>query len=889
MSASAGMYDVALKPKLLRSLLREYVPDERHPFSNPSELSYVVSTVKTHKLLTEWTPQPVEQDLVDAWKSAVDSWVHRLLTLASSNLPDKCWAGICLLGLTCQECSSERFLTSYAVWLDKLLSHVQPPVVSHFVKAASCASLSDMFTRLSGFSNAKKDGTSQSTKVIQPALKLLNEDSSAVVLEEATCLLCTMINFFPISVHRYYDSVEAAFVSKIMSGKCCASVLKKLGYGLSLLPKSRGDEDSWSLMMDKILLYVNSQLNDAFQGLEEEARSTQTMRALLPSGKEPPPPLSGLAVSERTSDLSTRRPERLLGSRISTLMQCCCDMLTSSYPVMVPVPVCGLIALAGRVLMVDGSLSLSSYSFMTTLKQELICSEIPLLQLHSLEILTAVVKELSSQLLPHAAGIVQLLKEYLRRCKFPDLKIKAYSIVKVILMSMGIGIAIHISQDIVSNVFIDLDFLGSEKDGKSSGTHTKVHPELLSKSRQRKRKHSIMARSFKEQPAQDGLEVETLHNLTPISVKIAALEALEALLTLGGSMRSESWRGDVDHLLITLATNACKGGWSKEERKIFLSGDPTPIWADFQLAALRALLASLLSPGRGRPSHLALGLELFRGGMQETGTKLGEYCGHALLALEVLIHPRALPLLDLHSSADEYKVLSHKSRDTVYPSGDRQISIYHAGTLRKGPGEPESEDDDLNENWLGNDDELEIQVTERQQNEHCTEKPPATVIDLSLDELPSVKVASITHVPPKSEMTVSASGPNDKSMAHTDDYMVESPHFRNTRDQRAYTAPSTAVDDGHVGAQSGTGALESVESEPVSRRVALVEDDTTVKSDVISDLCKGLASTSEQHVLETKNDGCATIVERISAMFESDNELSTDSLPDIVDGDPDSD
>lgn len=79
-------YDVAMKPKLLRSLLREYVPDEKHPFTNPSELSYVVSTVKTLKLLSESTPPEVQQDLVDAWKSAIDSWVNRLLVLASSNL-----------------------------------------------------------------------------------------------------------------------------------------------------------------------------------------------------------------------------------------------------------------------------------------------------------------------------------------------------------------------------------------------------------------------------------------------------------------------------------------------------------------------------------------------------------------------------------------------------------------------------------------------------------------------------------------------------------------------------------------------------------------------------------------------------------------------------------
>ncbi|KAL6494296.1 hypothetical protein OROGR_031096 [Orobanche gracilis] len=856
MSASEGMYDVALKPKLLRSLLREYVPDERHTFSNPSEMSYVVATVKTHKLLSEWTTQPVEQDLVVAWKSAVDAWVHRLLTLASSNLPDKCWAGICLLGLACQECSSERFLTSYAGWLDKLLSRVQPPEVSNFVKAASCASLSDLITRLSGFSNAKKDGTSHAAKVIQPALKLLNGDSSAVVLEQAICLLCTMINFFPLSVNRHYDSVEAAVVSKIMSGKCSASVMKKLAYGLALLPKSRVNEDSWSLMMDKILLNINSLLNEAFQGLEEEARSTQTMRVLLPSGKEPPPPLGGLAMSEQTLDLSTRRPERLLGSGISTLMQCCCHMLTSSYPVMVPVPVCSLIALAGRVLMVDGSPSLSSYSSMTTLKQEFICSEIPIMHLHSLDIIAAVVKVLSSLLLPHVAGIVQLLQDYLWTCKIPDLKIKAYSILKVLLMSMGIGTAVHISQDIVNNVCIDLD----EKDGRSSGSQSKVHQEL-SKSRKRKRKHSFMAMPSEGHPDHDDLEVEKSHNLTPISVKIAALEVLEALLTTGGSMKSESWRGNVDHLLITVATNASRGGWSVEENNFFLSGEPIPTWIDFQLAALRALLASLLSPGRTRPSHLALGLELFhRVGMQETGTKISKYCGHALLSLEVLIHPRALPLLD--SSDNDYKVLNHKSHGATY----------HAGRIGEVPDDPESEDDDLNEKWLGNDDdEMETQIAERQNHPENARNPP-------LVEFSSVKVLSSNLMSQQNEATVLTSGPKDKSMADIDVSMSES------LDSGNITNVTTGAGDGGISARSVGGAPEGVRLES-----PLVEDDVTVKSDVISEVSKGSASTPGGQVSGNKDDECSTIVERISAIIGFDNELPDDSLPDIVDADPDSD
>ncbi|XP_047973151.1 uncharacterized protein LOC125215692 [Salvia hispanica] len=822
MSAPEAMYDVAMKPKLLRSLLREYVPDEKHPFTNPSELSYVVSAVKTHKLLSERTPPETQQDLVDAWKSAVDSWVNRLLALASSNLPDKCWAGICLLGLTCQQCSSERFLTSYDVWLNKLLAHIQPSEVSHFVKASSCASLSDMFTRLDDFSNVKKDATSLATKVTQQSLKLLNEESSSVVLEEAMCLLRTLIDFFPSAVHRHYDSVEAAIVSKLISGKCSPSVLKNLGHGLSLLPKSRGDEDSWSLMMNKILLYVNSQLNDAFQGLEEETRNAKAMRALLPAGKEPPPPLGGSEVSDQSSDISTRSPERLLASRISSLLQCCSDMLTTPYPVMVHVPICGLIALAGRVLLVDGSLPLSSYSFMTTLKQEFVCSEIPNMQFQSLEILTAIVKGLGSQVLPYVAEIFELLKEYLSRCKIPGLKIKAYSILKVLLISMGVGLAIHVSQNIVSNVFVDLDFLGIEKDVKSSGTNTKVQAELSNDFHYKKRKRGKV--SLQEQPTHGDLEGEVSINSTPISVKIAALEALEALLTVGGSVRSESWRGDVDKLLITVATYACRGG-SKEERKILLSGDATPTWADFQVAALRALLASLLSPGRVRPSHLALGLQLFRKGTQATDTKLAEYCGHALLALEVLIHPRSLPLLNFNSDGDGYKALGHL-RDPIYPSGDRQIPNYQHD-------EPESEEDDLIENWRGKDDEMEIQVTERQQPME-----------------PADEVTSGVDVLKKNEVTTSENGPDNNG--------IEAKRFK------------SAID------QSG-GVLESVELEPANGKAAPVENSVTAES--------GAVSVSET-ILERISARLSNIDRSDEVMFESDDE---DVFPDIVDGDPDSD
>ncbi|KAI9109305.1 hypothetical protein K1719_019649 [Acacia pycnantha] len=52
----------------------------------------------------------------------------------------------------------------------------------------------------------------------------------------------------------------------------------------------------------------------------------------------------------------------------------------------------------------------------------------------------------------------------------------------------------------------------------------------------------------------------------------------------------------------------------------------------------------------------AQGLQLFHRGKQLIGTKLSEFCAFALLALEVLMHPRALPLVHysaIHNSFGE--------------------------------------------------------------------------------------------------------------------------------------------------------------------------------------------------------------------------------------------
>ncbi|KAG9144631.1 hypothetical protein Leryth_020239, partial [Lithospermum erythrorhizon] len=682
------------KPLLLKSLLQYYIPDLKRPFGNPLDLVYVLDSLQTHHLLSESTKPNTPQDVIDASTSAVDSWLKRVLALASCNMPDKCWAGICLLGVTCQECSSERFLASYSDWFNKLINYIQSPTDTLILKAA-CVSLSDLIKRLARYPNEKKDGNSQATKLIQPVLKLLNEDSSEVVWEEAICLLSTIITAFPSSVQRHYDAVEAAVVLKLMSEKSSESLSKKLFFVLSLLPKSRGDSESWTIMMQKILISIDNHLKDAFESLEEGSKRDEVKNLLLPPGKEPPPPLGGKVVQ---GVHLMQRPALLLISRISTLIGCCCQLLTNSYPVQVSVPVRALIALVDRVLVVDGSSSHGFFPSVSTMELT-ICSQLPLLHLYSLELLSSMIQGLGSLLLPHVADIIRFLTVYFKGCELPELRIKVYSIYKELLQSMGVGIVVYLAEVITGN-----EDLGSfdSKDGMPSSNVNTVSAEALLRPHQKKRKHAVTTAPASQQSDRDVLDVGLSLNLTTVSLKIAALEALEALLIVGGSFRSKDWRSNIDPLLAKVAINACKDGFLKEDQSSFHLVESTSTWACFQLAALRAFLASLVSPGFGRPRYLAQGLELFCRGSREGGARIAEFCAHSLMTLEVLYHPKSLPLVDSHN----YDA-NREFADKMFPSGLAQNPLYHSSKLEKVQNEPFSDFVDPLQSFLQTDDEME--------------------------------------------------------------------------------------------------------------------------------------------------------------------------------------
>lgn len=654
-----GMYDTRLKPRLLSSIMATHLPDDRQPPKSPSELSTAVSIIRRHHLLSE--PILVDPPVAcppgkatDAYKAVVDAWIERVNILLLSTTTEKCWAGVCLLGVTCQECTRQRFLDSYTSWFQKLIMHLKPtdPL---FVRGAAFASLTDLLIRL-GSTGVRREGTGLSVKLVQPVLQLLSEEGSKSIWNDGVDLLCTMLKFFPASLKQQSSQVEALLVAKLMEVDISASLSEKFAQCLASLPKAHGDAATWNSLFRRMLLAINSYLDDAFAGMEDGTMAKKVLAALMPRGQEQTLFLGGMSVAANAMTEGAKKFWQLLVPRISVLMQCCDYLLVNSFPVQVPVPLAALLALITRILSVDGSLYRSPSVLgapVSSSQQVSLCCELPALHSCALDLLYATLCGVRSQLLPRATDIVRLLTEYFRRCGSPSLRIKLYSISKHLLISMGVGMASELAPPLIDNLLADLK--GAANVCAPCSINSPNVPAWAQgvlgwghspSSRKRKDPGSMQMDML---PALRAMETgaDISDATCTVAVQIAALEAMEALLTVGGSLRSDHWRTEVDSVVANVALVASAGALSpslvfedtscKGESLAFASGS-------FQLAAYKAFLASILSPCTHRPPFLSQALSVFRKGRQEAaGTEIAEFCAHALLALEPLIHPRSLP------------------------------------------------------------------------------------------------------------------------------------------------------------------------------------------------------------------------------------------------------
>lgn len=300
------------------------------------------------------------------------------------------------------------------------------------------------------------------------------------------------------------------------------------------------------------------------------------------------------------------------------------------------------------------------------------------------------------------------------------------------------------------------------------------------------------------------------------------------------------------------------------------------------------------------PQLVVLNHSMVTAGMQETGTRFSEFCARALLTLEVLIHPRALPLID-HQSPIDYDGQNKRIMDGRKLGGQRQTVTFDIGTSRNGLDEQEPEDDELHENWTRIENERAA-PSDLAKDKNNAREPSDTLNDLSSKKLPSSDDASAAKVSEGSSFREPAAGSASEHLVNGDNTMFDQQHSQEPSKQpeqkspiEAGTSAPNAGAENH--ARSGAFVSGSSTSDPM-------ESDTAP----LTKSHAGLEKAMGNDTLEGKDDGFDSALNKVSSSVsnsdsrgkepmqesdeltqESDDDGDSDSFPDIVDVDPDSD
>lgn len=234
------------------------------------------------------------------------------------------------------------------------------------------------------------------------------------------------------------------------------------------------------------------------------------------------------------------------------------------------------------------------------------------------------------------------------------------------------------------------------------------------------------------------------------------------------------------------------------------------------------------------------------------------------MALEVLIHPRSLPLADFPSAKSSHEV-NHGFPEMLFSGGQKPSIPFSSGIQEIRHGSSDS-DDDL-ESWLGGSKETDTPVDGQGKNINIT-KP---------SEYVGVQAGSLATSPGRSK--------EELKIAHAD---VEMGNFGDE-----IVDGSQQVQE-HMMQLRGQTSLKGATTSEVRDDLKVPELELTR----VASETGGLVSTDKEiaPVQAGITDGgnetaptSSTALKESVFGFESDGDSSAETFPDIVDADPDSD
>jgi len=266
---------------------------------------------------------------------------------------------------------------------------------------------------------------------------------------------------------------------------------------------------------------------------------------------------------------------------------------------------------------------------------------------------------------------------------------------------------------------------------------------------------------------------------------------------------------------------------------------------------------------------------LFAGKQQTAATKLAEFCAHALLTLEVLIHPRALPLVDYtyednNSFGEDHSSLQHEhfGRSNSTPHGLPQV--------------PPDYDDDLCARWLENGQEGDVSMDKDAEN---NQEPSEACRDNGPEVLP-VRVSSYSNIQERTQMdseaATCAADVEMKTVEEETTFKLDQPgeSVMQFQEPGSFTTNIPMV-------EAHNDRVDDIVPEKILSGSSVPHNEVIhMESDQGSSVNKNFAFASQSNSLWQTTSGPSTIFQEFALL---DNSVADeDGFPDIVDGDPDS-
>jgi len=563
------------------------------------------------------------------------------------------------------------------------------PVSAYCVIQAACAAAAELWGRLQQYIDlpaVRREVSSVASKLLQPLLSVLDNSSIPDSSQAAALqLLAALLRCIPSSVRPALSSIERLLQQLVLrtaastagsslstaGGSVKQQLLAQAAVCAALLPAVAGDAAAWSDAARKLMVSSHDVLGQLLMGLEGRPLDTQyrsylaTPGATQQQGQQQQSGEGGWLHSlpwqqhEHEQQQSTAQrhqavPALLLASFGVSALQ---HLMQQPFAVAVPVPGYSLALLAARLLRFDAAAAVAAGAVpgSSTMYQELLIMQ-PQLQLAGWQLLHHVVARCGQQLqlqglllrvVRQGLRSVQLAGPAALRQQPAAVRCRMYDTAVLLLQATGLAGARAVAAEAMGCVVLELY-------GRTAAASATARGATGGQQRPAKRARKSGGASGGElgqfdpaaavaaAGADEGSRLAA-STAADLQAQAGVLAVLKGLLGAGGQLLPAEVRAHADAVAYHISASAAQLAVQLGQQPGLSAAAAAAGGAlsALRVAALEALLVSLLVPCSHRPPFLSQAVVLFRQGRSSSDAAVAAVCQSAAVQVEVLLHPRA--------------------------------------------------------------------------------------------------------------------------------------------------------------------------------------------------------------------------------------------------------